>query len=557
MLTTARPLSPKPSLRRRTVWCLLAVVLGACVAVGLPAGPASAHAVLTAAVPQQGSVVPTFPEAVLLTFNESVRIVPGRTQVVGPDGKRLNAGDPEPVPGGLSIALRATDRPLGTYLVSFRVISGDSHPVSGSFTFSVGAPSAGAPQAVDAGVDPVVRVATSTAKYAGYLGVVLVIGPVLMLAWWYPRRLSRRPLSGLFRTGLAVIAVSTIAGIWLQAPASSGAGVLDVSLVELRDVLLSPFGAAMIARLLVVAAAAAVVGRVRRRPSRSLALVLLALAAGGLVTWPLTGHPAASPQSTVLVLADVVHLGAMGLWAGGLICLLVVLRRADVRELRVILPAWSRWAMIAVYWLIAAGVLQAVVQMGGWAELVDTPYGRLVLIKSSLVAVVLAVAAVSWRLVRRAGPATARTLRWTVGAEVAVIVGVLVATTALVQTNPGRTVDVEAEAAAKARGFATTLTSPLYAIQFDVFPAKVGEFNTLHAYVYTPEGKPLQVQEWKVTAALPAMGIEPMDNPVASLGANQGLGNLSFPFPGEWDVRLTLRVSEIDQATVTTTIPVS
>ncbi|BBH69286.1 hypothetical protein ACTI_59710 [Actinoplanes sp. OR16] len=520
----------------------------------LPAAPASAHAVLSQASPQQGAVLREAPATITLVFSERVQVIPGRTQVFGPDGKRINDGDAVQAERGLSIAIRTPDRPLGTYLVSYRIVSADSHPVSGAYTFSVGAPSNGPPPEVNDGIDPVVEKAVPAAKYAGYLGLVLAAGPVLMLALWYPARLSRRGLVVMSRTGFGLIAASTLAALWLQAPQSSGAGILDVSTGELTSVLTSGFGLALIARLAIVAVLAALVSRIHRRPGRPLGISVVVLALAGMLTWPLTGHPAASPQSAILVTADLVHLAAMAFWLGGLTVLAVfLLRRAATRELRVILPSWSRWAAISVYWLVAAGLLQAVVQTGTWHALVDSDYGRLLLIKTGLVVAVLAVAAVSRQLVRRA--VTTR-LRAAVAAEVVIAVVVLAVSAVLVQTNPARTVDVEAEAAAKAKGFVTTLNSPIYAVQFEVFPAEVGEYNTLHAFAYTPAGKPLTVVEWKVTASLPERGIEEIENPVGSLLGNQGLGNVVFPYPGDWQLKLTLRISDIDQATVTTTVPV-
>ncbi len=540
---------------RRLVSWLLATGLAVIVpALGWPAQPAEAHAILTQASPQQGSVVKAAPEQVMLRFNEAIQVIPGRTQVIGPDGKRVNVGDPVPQQNGMTIKLRPADRPLGTYLVSYRIVSADSHPISGAFTFSVGAPSASAPSAPDEGVDPAVQTATAVSKFFGYGGLTLAVGPVLFLALWF----RRRSLVTMARAGLGVVAASTLAAIWLQAPASSGAGPFDVSAGELGQVLTSSFGIILAVRLILLGVAAWLVPRVRRHAGRGPTAVLVALVVAILVTWPLTGHPAASPFAWLLVVADTVHLAGMAVWLGGLVVLTtVVLRRAETRQLRLILPSWSRWAAISVYWLVAAGVLQAVVQTGSVEALFDSGYGRLLLIKTGLLAVVLGVAAWSRRLVQRgASVATTSRLRRATAAEVGITALVLAATAVLVQTNPGRAVDVEAVAAAKARGFVTTLNSKLYSVQFDVFPASVGEYNTIHAFVYTPEGKPLKVLEWKVTLALPEKGVEPIDNPVSSILENQGLGNLTFPFPGEWQLSMTLRTTEIDQATVTTTIPV-
>jgi copper transport protein len=545
---------------------VVAVAVGLAGALVVPAAPASAHAVLTSATPAQGSIVAAVPDEIRLTFSEPVRVVPGRTQVIAPDGKRISDGDPVGAGARLRITLRPAGPAQGTYLVSYRVISADSHPIGGSFTFSVGAPSAAAPRPARDGAHPGVAVAVPTAKYLGYAGIVLVVGPLLMLLWLWPGRLGRRGPLRLVWTGLGLIAAGALAALWLQAPYSSGAAPFDVTGAELGRVLGDRFGVAMLVRLAVVAAVAYVVWRAHRRGAlrrpatwRTVA-PLAVLGAVGLATWPMSGHPAASPLPPVSAVADAVHLASMAVWLGGLVMLLgLLLRRADRRELRLILPAWSRWATLAVYWLVAAGVTQALIEVGGPRELVGTAYGRLVLVKVGLLAAVLAVAAYSRRLARAAGSAPARPagrLRRSVAAEVAVAAVVLVASAALVQTTPGRAAGVEAAAAAQAEGFAETLTSPLYSVQVEIFPAQVGPYNTLHAFLYAPDGRPLAPAEWTVTGALPGAGIEPIDNPVVTIRGNQGIGPVNFPVPGRWRLRLTIRVSETEQATVTATVPV-
>jgi len=400
--------------------------------------------------------------------------------------------------------------------------------------------------------------AVPVAKYFGYAGLTLTLGPLLLLLTLWPRRLSRRGVLRLLWTGVGLLTAGTLASLWLQAPYASGAAIFDVSPAELRQVATGQYGVTLLARLGLIAMAVALarhVLRTRRARGARIALVLVVL--GGLVTWPLAGHQIASPAPPIMVAADVAHLASMSVWLGGLAVLVgFLLRRADPRELRIILPVWSRWAAAAVYWLVAAGVVQAVVQVDTPAHLLTTDYGLLIVAKVALVAAVLAVAFFSRRLVRREGGAPVSPLRRAVYGEIAIVAVILAASSVLTQATPARNADIEAAAAAKAKGFATTLTSNLYAVQFDVFPAEVGEYNTLHASVYTPDGRPLDVAEWKVTLALPSASIEPMANPVGTLLGNQGLGNLTFPVPGDWQLSLTIRTSDIDQATVTTTIPV-
>jgi copper transport protein len=563
-----------------------ALLAGLCLAFLVPAAPASAHAALVSTTPEQGSVIGSSPTKVSLTFNEPVRVIPGKTQVIAPDGKRINSGDPVATGGTLSLDVRVADHPLGTYLVSYRIISADGHPLSGGFMFSVGAPSQTAPSAL--ADDPSVGVLLAAAKYAGYAGLTLAVGPLLFLAVLWPRRSSTRGPMRLVWIGLGLVGVSTMGSYWLQAPYTSGAGPFDVSVGELRDVALSSFGLWSGVRVAVLVAVVAVL-RVRPpvraplpvrararvlvgaggppvdaptpppaagRPRRCSALPLVLLGALGLLTWPLAGHAAASPVPPVSALADTVHLASMAVWLGGLIVLVgFVLRKgwADRRVLGVVLPVWSRWAAVAVCWLVLGGVVQAVIEIGGVGALLDTRYGQLIVVKAGLLGAVLAVAFFSRRLVMRRSPARLGRL---VAAELGLAAVVLVASSMLVQTTPGRSADIEARAAAEAVGFSTTLNSPIFSVQFEIFPVQIGENNTLHAFVYTPAGKPVEVAEWKATVALPEKGIPPIPNAMASIRGNQGIGAVTFPYPGKWELTLTIRLDDLNQATVRTTVDV-
>ena len=546
-----------PRGRRFAVRALLLflVALGALLA---PASPASAHAALLTSNPAPGSVIGESPTEITVTFSEAITPVAGRVQVLAPDGKRIS-GTATARGAVLHIPVRKADRPLGTYLVSYRIISADSHPVGGGLTFSVGAPSAQPPQPADARTHRSVAIAVPTIRFLGYAGLTLTIGPALLLALLWPRRLSRRGPITLVRVGLGLTAAATLGGLWAQAPNSSGAALWNVSGTELWQVLNSEYGLVLSARLAIVAVAAGLLPPVLRGAAgRARALTMIALGLAGLSTWPLTGHAIASPLSGAMVAADVVHMAAMAVWIGGLVTLAVFLLRAHPRVLGVILPAWSRWAALAVVWLVGAGVVQAVVQVGSIQALWRTDYGRLVLAKIAVLAVTLTAAAFARRLVQRAqvsaqGPAK---LRRSVGIEVVATAVVLGLSAVLVQVNPGRSAVAE-QTATVDNGVSQTLSCPLYTLQFNVYPVQLGENNTVHAFLYTAQGNPLPAEEWTVTTQLVSQGLEPVSAPLAGLiPRNHALGAVTFPLPGTYELRFTIRTTAIDQATVKTTITV-
>jgi len=518
--------------------------------------PASAHAVLTGTTPAAGVTLPTAPATVTLTFSEAVRAVPGKIRVIAPDGSRADRDTPTIAGGVVTIPLRS-GTPNGTYLVSYRVISADSHPVSGGFSYSVGAPSATPDLPEEGGTDPVVGVLLPVGKYLGYAGLVLLVGPVLVLLALWPQRLSRREPARLAWLGVGLVGLSTLLALLLQAPYTTGSSLAGIAGSDLGDVIGSPFGTAMLVRLAALAAAALLLRPVLRGDSSVADRGLLAiLAVVGLATWPISSHPSASPVPLVSVLADAAHLASMAVWLGGLVMLLFfLLRQANETELEAILPIWARWAALAVVVLLIAGSLQALIEIGTPRALIDTTYGRLVLAKIGLFAGVLAVAAYSRKLVRqRIGAQRPGSVRKAVSAELAITAVVLAVTTVLVQTTPGRT--AEANSQVSGSGYASTLDSNLYSLQVQIDPAKVGP-NSIHLYAYTKDGQPQPVAEWKATAALPSAGVEPIDIPLLKILDYHSIGELALTVPGDWEFRFTLRTSEIDQATVIATVPVS
>ncbi|WP_204297291.1 copper resistance CopC/CopD family protein [Actinoplanes campanulatus] len=553
---------PVKTIERRRVLAVLAGLLLGLFGPLLAAAPASAHAALVGSDPANGSVVPDAPNRVTLTFSESVQLISDKIQVLAPDGSRADQGEPTVSGSQVTVPLRSGGG-RGTYLVSYRVTSADSHPVAGTITYSVGAASTPPAPTQETGVevDPVVGALIPIGKYLGYAGLVLLVGPVLVLALLWPHRLDRRGPGRVIWTGIGLVAGSTLLGLWLQAPYTLGTGLFEVTVDDLRDVLASTFGAVMLVRLGVIVAAAFLLRPLLTGPAGGesrLDLALLGvLGVTALATWPLTGHPTASPVPGVSVVIDALHLGAMAVWLGGLVMLFAfLLPRADARELGAILPIWSRWAAAAVGALIFAGVVQALIEVSTLDGLINSTYGRMILAKVGLAAAVLAVAAFSRKLVKsRAAAETPGPLRRIVLAELAITAVVLGVTSLLVQEPPPRTAQA-VESGPVSTTVDQTLTSEKMSLQVSIFPAQAGN-NSIHLYAYTPDSKPLPVVEWKATASLPAKNLENIEVPLLRITDFHAIGDVNLPYPGDWEFKFTARTTEIDQSTLTMTAKIS
>lgn len=118
----------------------IAVALAALGIVNLAASAAWAHAFLDRASPAVGSSVPASPAAVELWFTQELEPAFSTITVTDKSGNRVDTGgagvDPKD-PTELRVPLKPL--PPGTYKVAWRVVSVDTHPTEGDFTFEVGA----------------------------------------------------------------------------------------------------------------------------------------------------------------------------------------------------------------------------------------------------------------------------------------------------------------------------------------------------------------------------------------------------------------------------------
>jgi methionine-rich copper-binding protein CopC len=117
----------------------IAIALAASAILMRAALPACAHAFLDHASPAVGSAVPAAPSAVTLWFTQDLEPVFSTVTVMNQAGQRVDLGNAR-IPPGQTAQLQVGLKPLppGTYTVSWHVVSVDTHPTQGIFTFQVG-----------------------------------------------------------------------------------------------------------------------------------------------------------------------------------------------------------------------------------------------------------------------------------------------------------------------------------------------------------------------------------------------------------------------------------
>ncbi|MFH8533684.1 copper resistance CopC/CopD family protein [Streptomyces tendae] len=400
---------------------LVLLLLAAACALLAGAGPASAHAALTGSDPREGAVVDKAPAQVSLTFSESVSMDDDSLRVLDPKGKRVDDGKPSGTGGtAYSVKLHA-GLPDGTYTVTYQVVSADSHPVSGAYTFSVGAPSETSVTVSGQGAGGgFVGGLYGVGRYVSYAGfAVLVGGAAFVLACW-PRGSGVRVVQRFVVSGWLSLTAATLLLLLLRGSYTSSGKVADVfDLGLLGDVLQTKAGAALVSRLLLLAAAALFIavlfGAYDKREDEEKRDLTFGLAVGGSVvavglaaTWAMSEHASVGLQAGLAMPVDVVHLIAVATWLGGLTALLVALYRgpADTPVPALAVSRFSRVAFGSVIALVVTGTYQSWRQLGSWTAFTDTRYGQLLLVKIGLVAVLVGVAYFSRRWTAQLAEAT-------------------------------------------------------------------------------------------------------------------------------------------------------
>ncbi|MFC8370784.1 MULTISPECIES: copper resistance CopC/CopD family protein [unclassified Streptomyces] len=566
------------------------------------AAPASAHAALRGSDPEGGSVVKSAPRHLTLTFTESVGLLDDSFRVYGPDNRRVHLGEPQHADGASDTARADLPGGLadGTYTVAWRVVSADSHPVSGAFTFSIGTPSPTPPAApADHAEHPVTKSLYDTGRYLAYIAAALLIGTAAFAALCRPP--DPAPLRLPLLTGWWTLLTATTALLVLRAPYENGtspATALDLS--AFTDTLTGRPGIALLTRLALLLVAALLVPLLRRRDPRTRLPAGAAIAIALALTWAAAEHASAGIQVPSAMTSSVLHLLATACWLGGLAALLLTLHRAKTPPPTATVTRFSRLALASVTVLVVTGVYQSWRGLGSWSALTETSYGRTLTVKLAATLFLLLAAALSRRWTALlATPATVeervpelvgapgappeprpvisptdepgdrhrRALRRSVLAEVVVAVVVLLVTTVLTGTLPAR---AEAEAAKapepQVAGLpgAEAFTVPYDVgtpggrgtVQLTMDPGRVGE-NGLQAVVFGPRGALTSVPELRASFTLAAKDIGPIDAKLTDRGGYWATNDLDLPLEGTWTMKLTIRVSEVDQVSGTRQVEIT
>jgi copper transport protein len=442
------------------------LALFAAAALAVPAA-ALAHAALLRTVPEASRTVNTPPAQVRLTYSEPIEPRFAIVSVTDAAGRQVTSGPPGQAPGSPQTLVTPLRRaPQGWYLVFWRVISADGHPVRGAFTFAVG-PSPGPPPQFR--VPSLSETATTTqlliSRWVVFLSFMTALG-LFVLRMVIARPVARRvggvslgTISVALGIALLIALVATPIYVLFATAQFSLRSVFDLGAI-VPVARASSFGRdyldlELVLALFAVAAGIALAVDRPERAQRSIVELLslwaaLGAGAAALVLPGLAGHAGQrSPRGLALPL-DALHLAAGATWLGGLIGIVVfwltVGREARVAALSVVVPRFSNVAFFSVMALIGSGIGQSFLQLPTLGSLWQTSYGKALLVKIALLGAAMLLAAVNLARTKprlqaagrqpSVGPGAALLLRRLVQGEILFVVGALFAASVLTSLAP-------------------------------------------------------------------------------------------------------------------------
>jgi len=494
-----------------------------------------AHAGLKSSEPAASSVLEQSPKEIVLNFGEAVEVSFGSIRLFDSNSKLVELPMPKFVEANgvidaKTIRVEIPELQSGSYLVVWRVVSADSHPVQGAFAFQIGTKglnleslsqeilaSSSAPFAV--------KLAMGFARWLSFLGVMVMVGAMLLAT----RIIGLSRVDKIiFGSWITAFVGSTLI-LLLQAPYALGQAMsIGEVFSAVDDVLQTRLGTWLVVRGTILLAFLLLIRQrnLHDRPIYRMVATLLGI--GLFATFSISGHPGMREFSALSIGTDVVHFLSVSAWMGGLVTL-VLLGRKWQSESSLVISWFSFTATISMPIMVATGVAQAWRMMEGFQNIFSTTYGVVLSVKVLLVIVAIA-AGTRARQVFKSKKVDQQDLREikfsrTVLAESMIGVAVLAVTAVLVSVPP---LSISGAAA-----FETSVVQANVIADLRVTPARVGEVE-VHILLSPPGGSLQAITQATARISLVAEEIPAIPIDVQLVGTNHFQAALLVPRAGDW-----------------------
>jgi len=491
-------------------------------------GIASAHAILESSSPEASTLLASSPKEIRLDFDEQVEDTLGDVRIY--DSEQREVSNSNTVRSASDTSVVTAEVPTlknGVYVVVWRVVSADGHPVIGAFPFEIGTKSTGTSAAL---LEEVLNRTETTSslgnpmsalRLLGFLGLILLIGCVSLL--WRSPLLGNARVRKTLRYSSVSIAISSLGLLLMQGPYTAGkswGSLLDSFLIG--EVMQTRLGLALFIRVICAFAWGLIAITASASVSRRWRISVIATAIITITTYAASGHQSAGTLPGIFVPLDMIHLAAISTWVGALLALAVVSKGNSVENEAKRFSQMATWSMPVV---VVTGVVQGLHLIGGISTITQSSFGKLLLLKTLLVGGVVVFGSKA-RATLQSGSFSSITkiIRW----ESTLVVLVLAVTSLMVAQSPNTMPKTPI-------AYSATKVQNGIVAELSVVPAVVGTAE-VHVILTPPGGSLTPAKSVTVQFDLPSRNIPAIPVSMTEIGPNHWIGIVQFPFSGEWNM---------------------
>ena len=514
--------------RARSTW--IVALFAIFFSVFIPAGAASAHAGLEESEPKPSSWLATSPTEVVLYFDEPVGVVFARIKILDQEGNEVFEAKPtRDADDHTTVRANIDKLGDGTWVVVWRVASADSHPVQGSFAFSIGTSSSDVTALLNGSVSTRhgLNNLFNFIRFVMFAGILTLLGGVVLVMFGAQKSPSIRTRMSMWGAWTLAI-VASIQALFAYGPHASGVKVYNVTdLSLLSDTMTTTFGQATLIRIALLLGFSLLLMTIENRNRRAWRVMAIGASVAIAATFSAVGHPSGQSAVALSFTLDVVHLLAVSLWIGALF-LITIDRKFWLRSTQSML--WfSRVAGYSVVAIAVTGIAQMLLLMDGLNDVFVLEYGQKLVIKIALALVLVAIGALSRSALRKNGPTK---LHQSVVVE-ALIALIVVGITALLVALPPReqSSNEPVQFSLKQSGLIADIT---------VTPARVGAAE-IHVSMGSLVGSFAQMTEVTARMSLPSKNIPNGPIELERTGPNHYTAIVNFAFTGTWHIEFLVK----------------
>jgi copper transport protein len=534
---------------------------------------------LTSTTPADGDTLTAAPPEIVLTFANTLPDIEAVIQLQNDKREILNTGQPIAFNNRMALRERVLEQnglPAGTYTVTWLVHPKNTKPTSGKFTFTLqpgdtgttvvgsgGATTDTVPTKVDTGGLGLAKGNSSggflgtIGRLLGYIGLATLVGGLILigLAWaeGVEYVLTVRHLTAAWIMGFIgdLLLVGTAA-----ADAKGGSIAKGLSPTSWGPLMHSSYGKVLVARVLFMAGCTWVARHPERIVDASQQMMAIAAPALTVITYGWSRHPA----TFIAIPVGIVHMLSVSAWFGGAALLArVVLAGPGEDDLVQAIRKFRGIAIPALLLTFVTGIMEAATRLGGGRNLLNTGYGKLLVLKIMVVVLMAFVGLINRQFARERlaraphlGPRPAARLQRSTRTELWLGILALLLTAGLISAGSP---NAAATDAASANRSVLSSADGTFSVQVIFGPKRVGARVEVHVVVL----KPKSLSDGLITFTpddtnTASIQVPILGTPRYGFGPDQGF---LFPASGTWTMTITGKGPNGDLAPLSTQFDVA